>query len=209
MDRRILVTVAVVAIALIGWFGLRHLRDAGNPGGGVDSAEPAAIDETVGESPRAHNEATPDRWTTQRRLRQRPVGVDNRIPDLDFGDEPFPDEDEEQAMRDTEAELEASDPWPADYDGINGAIGEVLGDIRECYQEWLNLVPDLEGKVVVRFVIEGQDETGVVTEAEVVEATTAENTFFEGCLLNVMSDLQFEDPDGQMTVNYPFVFRAE
>ena len=209
MDRRILIALVAVAVVLVGWFVLWQLGDDGYDEAEVESGDETAVDEAVAGSPLRPRKPTPTRWTSRQRSRPGPIGKDPRIPAIDFGGGPVPDEDEEAAMRQAEAELDPADPWPADYDGINGAIGESLGDIRECYDQWLNLVPDLEGKVVVRFVIEGEDGGGVVTETEVAEATTDENTFFEGCVLNVMSDLTFEDPEGAVTVNYPFVFRSE
>jgi len=212
MDRRVLVAVIVVIGLVIGWFGLRYVRGSGDLGEGANVS--GAAGEVAGESSNAPGETTPGSWTTQRRLRLSsgrgsPIGMQDRIPDIDFDDAEFPDQDEEEAMRLAEAELDPADPWPADYDGINGAIGEALGEIRECYDQWLALQPDLEGKVVVAFEIAAEDDRGVVTQTEVVEATTTENTFFEGCLLNVMSELQFEAPETTTSVNYPFVFSSE
>ena len=99
---------------------------------------------------------------------------------------------------------------PVDAEGIDAAVLPSLRDIRNCYQSWLALQPDLEGEIVVRFVVAERDGIGVVDRIEVVEGTTTGNTLFEGCVMNVMSDLRFEPPEGGGTVevDYPFLFRS-
>lgn len=100
---------------------------------------------------------------------------------------------------------------PADEEGIDAAVFPQLRDIRECYQAWLEAQPDLAGRIVVRFVVSEQGGTGVVDRIAIVEGTSTGNTLFEGCVMNVMSELRFEAPPGGGTVevDYPFVFRSE
>lgn len=100
---------------------------------------------------------------------------------------------------------------PVDEEGIDVAVFPRLRDIRECYQAWLEAQPDLEGRIVVRFVVAGRGGVGVVNRISIVEGTTTGNTLFEGCVMNVMSDLRFEPPPagGTVEVDYPFVFRSE
>ncbi len=95
-------------------------------------------------------------------------------------------------------------------EGINDAIRERLSEIRECYQAWLELQPDLEGTVEVKFVISDVDGVGEVTRTETLDTTTTDHTLFEGCVLNVMSTLAFESPEdgGVVIVSYPFQFTA-
>jgi len=210
VDRRIVVAVVacvVAVVALLVWRARPPAEDGA-------TAETEAVRDDRGTRAAAGGEAggvDPAVGSTDpiRRLPPPPIGEAAAAPDLDFRDEPFPDEEQEQAMHEAEAVLDATEPWPADADGINGAIGESLGGIRECYQQWLQLDPELAGEVVVAFVIEARGDRGAVTETEVIEATTSKNTFFEGCLLNVMSDLQFEVPDEPTTVHYPFLFSSE
>ena len=124
-------------------------------------------------------------------------------------DDPAEDEDSWALERDGDAEEEA-ERFPTSEEGINDAIREELSEIRECYQAWLNLEPDLEGQIEVTFVISDVDGVGEVTSTELQDRTTTDHTLFEGCVLNVMSDLRFEAPadGGEVVVNYPFIFKA-
>lgn len=101
--------------------------------------------------------------------------------------------------------------FPTSKEGINDAIREELGEIRECYQAWLELQPELEGTIEVKFVISDVDGVGEVTRTETLDATSTDHTLFEGCVLNVMSDLTFEPPEdgGVVIVSYPFQFSSE
>ncbi len=105
---------------------------------------------------------------------------------------------------------EEAERYPTSKEGINDAIREELSEIRECYQSWLNMEPDLEGEVKVKFVISDVEGVGEVTSTEIMDQTTTSHTLFEGCVLNVMSDLKFEAPEdgGVVIVSYPFVFKS-
>lgn len=135
---------------------------------------------------------------------------------------PFPSElesetDEAGAGTDTGSELVAEqgqqEPqlFPLNKEGINDAVRERLGEIRDCYNAWLEADPELAGKVVVKFHVRGDDQGyGEVYEALTHEGTDTDNDFFEGCVVNVMSELRFEPPadGGIMIVSYPFVFSS-
>ncbi len=133
--------------------------------------------------------------------------------DQDFSDAPFAEEDDEAARAARVAAALAADEghlWTTDAEGIQSAVFESLDGIRECYEGWLELQPDLEGEIVVRFVITEDDQGGTVSGAEVVDGTLPEHTFFDGCVLNVMSTMRFEAPadGGEVVVNYPFAFSS-
>ncbi len=100
--------------------------------------------------------------------------------------------------------------FPTSKDGINDAIREELPEIRECYQSWLELQPELEGIIEVKFVISDVDGVGEVTRTETMDTTNTDHTLFEGCVLNVMSGLTFEPPEdgGVVIVSYPFEFTS-
>ncbi len=100
--------------------------------------------------------------------------------------------------------------WPADMDGVKGAVGESLPGIVECYEGWLEQNPDLQGRVAVTFSItpgEHEDDLASISAAEIDESTLG-HTFMEGCVLSVMEELRFEATDG-LTVTYPFIFKNE
>ncbi len=202
----------LIAVILVG----RSLMKSADPGtaeadpGAASPGNPSTAVDGERDPMREFAERRRNARSTRRAPTRDPVPDEGDAPDMDFGDAPFPDEETERAMRLADEELDPGTPWPIDADGINGAIRERLGEIKECYDEWLKLDPELQGKVVVGFVIAAEEDLGAIRETSVVESMAGDNTFFEGCVLNVMSDLQFEPPeDGEVTVNYPFMFSTE
>jgi len=120
--------------------------------------------------------------------------------------EPTPDA---EPLEDPDAEPTV---WPASGEGIRGAMDEALPKIRECYERALVGDPNIAGKIVVAFAIGTTDTAagvGQVTRAGIADATV-EQTTMDDCLLDAMEDLQFDPPsDGEMEVNYPFMFSME
>ncbi len=91
-------------------------------------------------------------------------------------------------------------------------MGEALPKIRACYDRALEVDPDIEGKLVVAFAIGTTDTAagvGQVTRAGIADGSM-EQTAMDDCLLDAMEDLQFDPPaDGELEVNYPFMFSVE
>ena len=112
------------------------------------------------------------------------------------------------------AEVPSGSVWPLSKDGIDGSIREVLPDIRDCYQDALAEVPELEGGFKVHFVVEDEDGLGQVVEvgirdmkSEVVPELM--DGPMEDCVLDVFEMLQFDPPEGGRTaISYPFLFSA-
>jgi Ca-activated chloride channel family protein len=79
--------------------------------------------------------------------------------------------------------------------------------IRACYEKELQSDPNLAGRVVVKFIIDG---TGKVTNA-VIEESTLNNKVVEACLLKVIKRLTFPQPAGGsvIVVSYPFTFSSQ
>jgi hypothetical protein len=95
-----------------------------------------------------------------------------------------------------------------DKEEIQAAIRSVTPAIKGCYEEGLKRTPDLAGRVVVQFVIAGgDDDVGFVRSGEVSESE-ADSVFFEACVLQKVSDVEFPAPGGGgvVTVRYPFNF---
>lgn len=78
--------------------------------------------------------------------------------------------------------------------------------VRHCYERELQSRPDLEGKVVMRFVVGGN---GAVLAAKAAESTLADPTV-EACLARQIQTWQFPavQGGGVVVVRYPFLFRA-
>jgi TonB family protein len=77
--------------------------------------------------------------------------------------------------------------------------------IRYCYESQLNRFPNLEGKVVVKFLINGE---GRVSQSNVT-SSTAGNAELETCVAGRVRLLEFPHPKGGgvVVVSYPFLFK--
>jgi len=91
-----------------------------------------------------------------------------------------------------------------DKSEIDRVIKQHLSQIRYCYQKELNRAPDLEGKVVMRFVIASD---GTVSQTK-IQSTSLDNPVVESCMRDRFSRFQFPRPvgGGIVIVTYPFVF---
>ncbi len=91
-------------------------------------------------------------------------------------------------------------------------MAEALPKIKGCYERALKIDPEIAGEIVVAFTIGTADTAsgvGQVTSVGIADATV-EQTTMDDCLLDAMEDLQFDPPaDGEMEVNYPFLFSVE
>lgn len=92
---------------------------------------------------------------------------------------------------------------------IQRVINRVMSQIKYCYEKELTKDPNLEGKLVMSWVITGS--------GDVSSGQAAENTFgggsakpIEGCVLRIIQRLKFPNPKGggQVFVTYPFVFSS-
>ncbi|MGM0555522.1 MAG: AgmX/PglI C-terminal domain-containing protein [Myxococcota bacterium] len=89
-------------------------------------------------------------------------------------------------------------------------IGEVIANagpkLRYCWEKQLVDHPELAGKIMTRFKIMPD---GTVAEAGITESTM-DSEEVEACLLGVLEDLEFQEPDGGIcAINYPFVFGSD
>ncbi len=130
---------------------------------------------------------------------------------LIIGDAPVPEQVEEEEEDNPDAPVQNT-VWSATKEGIQGAMAEALPGIRRCYEQALEVHPDMAGKIVVAFSIGTKDTAagvGQVLDAGIADATI-EQTTMDDCLLDAMEDLQFDPPvDGEMEINYPFHFSTE
>jgi len=88
---------------------------------------------------------------------------------------------------------------------IRRVIRSRINEIRSCYERALQAEPGLEGRVVVRFVI---DASGKVTNATVQESTFDDDVI-EKCILAAIERLTFPvaEGGGVNVVSYPFILK--
>jgi TonB family protein len=91
-------------------------------------------------------------------------------------------------------------------DVIKKVINENKNQVRYCYEVELQRNQNLEGRVLVRWIIGG---TGAVIQVSIKESSL-HNAAVETCLMNKIKGWKFPAPAGGGTVevNYPFVFKA-
>ncbi len=90
----------------------------------------------------------------------------------------------------------------------NSAINKIVSrhktSIRMSYEKYLNRVPDLAGKITIRFTI---SSAGRVISVDIIENTTNNEQLVRDILRKVKMWRFDSIPEGDVTVTYPFVFR--
>jgi pSer/pThr/pTyr-binding forkhead associated (FHA) protein len=88
---------------------------------------------------------------------------------------------------------------------IRRIVREHASQIRYCYESELTRTPGLFGKIVMKWVINGE---GRVMQAQVAD-TQMKNASVENCLATKIKTWVFPKPKGggMVIVNYPFVFK--
>ncbi len=89
---------------------------------------------------------------------------------------------------------------------IRRVIRRHLNEVRFCYEQELGQRPDLQGRVMVSFII---SPTGAVQSAAVGDSTIS-NARVEGCITQAVRRWTFPAPDGGgvVGVNYPFMLES-
>ena len=112
-------------------------------------------------------------------------------------------EDEEAVRRGS-----ATNPFPSNGPGIQEAVRSAKPALRECYEGWLQAMPELKGKVTMAFEIEHEEGEAAarVTRSEIT-SSELDQPILEGCIINAFSGLHFEPPEGgKLSVKYPLYF---
>src|SRR5262249_44016966 len=94
--------------------------------------------------------------------------------------------------------------FAADRDGIRESMELARQDIDVCYQAWLKQNPKIQGKTKLHYVISATDGR----PREVSLESDLHQSALEGCIVSAVQDLHFQRPQGDLTVNYPYVFEA-
>ncbi len=94
-----------------------------------------------------------------------------------------------------------------DREAVRRVIRSILAQIKSCYERQLRSNSGLEGKVVIKFLIEDQ---GRVRQAKTKSSTLNDPTV-EACVASRIREQRFPDPPAGTVaeVDYPFVFGAQ
>jgi ribosomal protein L17 len=90
---------------------------------------------------------------------------------------------------------------------IRRIVRSHAGQIRFCYEHELRKTPGIRGKIVMKWIINGE---GRVMQAQVAE-TQMRNADVESCLAARIKTWTFPKPKGGgvVVINYPFVFKSD
>jgi len=98
----------------------------------------------------------------------------------------------------------ASSNTKRDHSAINKVVASHKTSIRMSYEKYLKRIPDLAGKITIRFTIAA---SGRVTSVQILENTTG-NSNLERDITRKIKMWRFEEiAEGDVTVTYPFVFQ--
>lgn len=97
--------------------------------------------------------------------------------------------------------------------GIRDAVRASIPELKECYESWLKMSPELKGKTTFSFAIvtDATQDAGTEALASIrdvkLQSSTLGHAFMEGCLARVFEDLRFQPPaGGRLEVTYPLMF---
>lgn len=98
----------------------------------------------------------------------------------------------------------ASSNMKRDDHAINKIVSSNKVSIRMSYEKYLKRIPDLEGKITIRFTISA---AGKVTDIQILENTT-NNKELEQDIIRKIKMWRFDSiTEGKVTVTYPFIFK--
>ncbi len=122
----------------------------------------------------------------------------DRAPNIDIGHQPTSEPGPILGQPETTGAL--------DREIIQRVVRQHRREIRNCYERELQRNPDLQGRVIMQFVISG---SGDVVSAR-VEESTMDNHEVGRCMTRRIRRWSFPEPDGGgiVRVNYPFNFSS-
>ncbi len=89
---------------------------------------------------------------------------------------------------------------------INKLVEKHKLSLQMSYEKYLKRVPDLSGKITVRFIIAA---SGTVTEVQVLENTTGNEALVREIVRKIKMWRFDSVEQGETTVTYPFVFKPQ
>jgi len=92
---------------------------------------------------------------------------------------------------------------------IDDGVREVMPELLGCYQDALEVVPGLDGRLTAKFTISNEEGVGRIMKAEIIDADF-DDVPMEECILDTLEDVDFPSTGGGIViVRYPFNFSPE
>ena len=96
---------------------------------------------------------------------------------------------------------EARAPQGPEVMAIGSYIRSHLGGVEECYSRRLELRPDLRGRLILRFEIEGDGAVSGASAAGIKDQPLID------CVLGQVRAWRFDKPESPLLVSYPLDLR--
>ena len=105
--------------------------------------------------------------------------------------------------------------YPSTREGINDVMVQFLPNISDCYNQALEVHPDMGGRLLVSFRIEKprngdlEQDLARISEVEILDSDI-DHEHFENCIMDNIDAFWFDPPKGDhIDVQLPFVFSSE
>jgi hypothetical protein len=103
-----------------------------------------------------------------------------------------------------------ADEGSLDKEYVRTGVRELIGLVKECYDQGLARRPDLAGRLIVEFTIVGEPGIGglVTTSTIADEGSTISDPGMRECVQETLYGARFPAPagGGEVKVHYPFAF---
>ena len=127
------------------------------------------------------------------------------------GDDPARPEQGEASAATAHLPPDELPPAKLDKEYSQARVREIVPLVKECYDLAMSEHPGIEGKVVVDFTIQGDDELGGVISDSRLKDPDAEQRYpvLAECVRETMYAIRIDPPEGGgvVRVTYPFIFR--
>ncbi len=93
---------------------------------------------------------------------------------------------------------------------VGNIIHSHVSEIRYCYESAMIKNPDIQGKLIVDFVIQGKGANAGVVKSAKINNSTLNDPSVDKCILSHLTKWKFPKPKGgvEVAVTYPFLFKS-
>jgi len=93
---------------------------------------------------------------------------------------------------------------------VGNVIHSHVSEVRYCYESAMMKNPNIQGKLIVDFVIQGKGaQAGIIRSAR-INSSSLNDLSVDQCILGHLTKWRFPKPKGgvEVAVTYPFLFKS-
>jgi hypothetical protein len=93
---------------------------------------------------------------------------------------------------------------------VGNVIHSHVSEIRYCYESAMMKNPNIQGKLIVDFVIQGKGANAGIVRSSRINNSTLNDLSVDQCILSHLAKWKFPKPKGgvEVAVTYPFLFKS-